>query len=64
MPTFNVLSKIYGEKKCIIYLRSQIFFLLFRSFINDSKMQITQQRNKSKLKNTYRIKEIIVKGKI
>ena len=29
-----------------------------------TKIQITQQHNKSKLKNTYRIKEIIVKGKI
>ena len=43
--------------------------LLFRSFINvktnfKQKIQITQQHNKSKLKNTYRIKEIIVKGKI
>ena len=28
------------------------------------KIQITQQHNKSKLKNTYRIKKIIVKGKI
>ena len=28
-----------------------------------TKIQITQQHNKSKLKNTYRIKEIIVKGK-
>ena len=27
-------------------------------------MQITQQHYKSKLKHTYRIKEIIVKGKI
>ena len=26
MPTFNVLFKIYGRKKNIIYLRSQIFF--------------------------------------
>ena len=29
-----------------------------------TKIQITQQHNKSKLKNTYRIKEIIVNGKI
>ena len=29
-----------------------------------TKIQIIQQHNKSKLKNTYRIKEIIVKGKI
>ena len=29
-----------------------------------TKIQITQQHNKSKLKNTYRIKEKIVKGKI
>ena len=29
-----------------------------------TKIQITQQHNKSKLKNTYKIKEIIVKGKI
>ena len=36
--------------QCIIKLQTQI--------------QITQQYNNSKLKNTYRIKEIIVKGKI
>ena len=29
-----------------------------------TKIQITQQRNKSKIKNTYKLKEIIVKGKI
>ena len=29
-----------------------------------TKIQIIQQHNKSKLKNTYRIKEIIIKGKI
>ena len=28
------------------------------------KIQITQQQNKSKLKNTYRTKELFVKGKI
>ena len=42
--------------------------LLSRSFISmksdyKTKIQITQQHDKSKLKNTYRIKEIIVKGK-
>ena len=29
-----------------------------------TKIQITQQHNKSRLKNTYRIKGTIVKGKI
>ena len=29
-----------------------------------TKAQITQQHNKSKMKNTYRIKKQIVKGKI
>ena len=29
-----------------------------------TKIQVNQQHNKSKLKNTYRIKEIIVKGRI
>ena len=29
-----------------------------------TKMQITQQHNKTKFKKIYRIKEIVVKGKI
>ena len=29
-----------------------------------TKIQTTQQHNKSKLNNTYRMKEIIVKGKL
>ena len=50
------------KKKHIVYLRSQIF--LFFSEALSQTIQITQQHNKSKLKNTYRIKEIIVKSTI
>ena len=45
--------------------------LLFRSFVNvkenfkvQTKAQITHQNNRSKLKNTYRVKELIVKDNI
>ena len=47
---YKYLSSFQKLCQCIIKLQT--------------KIQITQQHNKSKLKNTYRIKEIIVKGKI
>ena len=53
-------NKIYSNYK---YLSS--FQKLCHCIIKlQTKIQITQLHNKSKLKNTYRIKEIIVKGKI
>ena len=59
---------MYMAKKHKIYLTIQVF-LFYSEALSvwnqiTKKMQITQQRNKSKLKHTYRIKEIIVKGKI
>ena len=53
-------------------LKSQIFLFFSEALPmcnqitneNTDKIQITQQHYKSKLKNTYRIKEIIVKGEI
>ena len=49
-------------------LKSQIFLLFSEALSMSTQIQttiqITQQHNKSKLKKTYRIKEIIVKGKI
>ena len=32
MPTFNVLFKIYGQKKPIIYLKSEIFLFFSEAF--------------------------------
>ena len=59
---------IWIKKTQIIYLKSQIFLFFSEAYQCENKfqtkIQITQQHNKSKLKNTYRIKEIIVKGKI
>ena len=65
MPTLNVWLEIYGQKN-IIYLKSQIFlffsealrvFLFFKLYQCEirlqTKIQITQQHNESKLKNTY-----------
>ena len=58
------------RKKHIIYfyLKSQNFSSfqkLYQCEIKlQTKIQITQQHNKYKLKNTCRIKEIIVKGKM
>ena len=63
------IFKIYGEKN-IIYLKSQIslkssFQKPYQCEIKlQTKTQITQQHNKSKLKNTYSIKEMTIKGKI
>ena len=67
MPTFNVLLK-YMAKKTLIYLKKYNYFSSFQKLYQceiklQTKIQKTQQHNKSKLKNTYRIKEIIVKGK-
>ena len=68
MPTFSVLLKIYGEKRTHNLFKVIYISLLFKSFINVNfklltKTQITQQYNQFELKNTCRIKEIIVKGK-
>ena len=55
----NKKNKIYKKYK---YLSS--FQKLCQCIIKlQTKIQITQQHNKSKLKNTYRIKQIIIKGK-
>ena len=52
-------QKIYKKDKCF-----SSFQKLCQCIIKlQTKIQITQQHNESKLKNTYRIKEIIVKGK-
>ena len=56
----KIAHKIYSNYK---YFSS--FQKLCQCIIKlQTKIQITQQHNKSKLKNTYGIKEIIVKGKI
>ena len=56
------------NKKTHNLLKPQIFLFFSEasSMYNQitSKMQIIQQHNKSKLKNTDTVKEIIVKGKI
>ena len=69
-----IFYKKFCEKlKCVflfnIYYNTSRFGLLILIYIYTYILyiyiiQITQQHNKSKLKNTYRIKEIIVKGKI
>ena len=55
MPTLNVWLEIYDSSfqklcQCVIKLQT--------------KIEITQQHKKSKLKNTYRTKEKNVKGKM
>ena len=55
--------------KKTIYLKVQIYIFSFQKIYQceiklQTKIQITQQHNLSKLKNTYRKKEINVKGKI
>ena len=67
IPTFDVLFKIYGEKNTQL-IKNHKCFSSFQKLYQyktrlQTKIQITQQHDKSKLKNTYRIKEIIVKGK-
>ena len=56
-----------NKKTHIIYLNHKYFSSfqkLCQSVIKlQTKIQIIQQHNKSKLKNTYKKKEIIVKGK-
>ena len=69
MPTLNVRLEIYMNKintQNLFKLQIFPFFSKPLSIIIklQTKIQIIQQHNKSKLKNTYRIKEIIVKGKI
>ena len=65
MPAFNVLLKIYEEIffRSLLNVKYQYKFNIF-NFKLQMKIQITQQHNKSKSKNTYRIKYIILKSKI
>ena len=62
MPTLNVCVQIYMNKKTQNFSSFQKLCQCITTL--QTKIQITQEHNKSKLKNTYRIKEIIVKGKI
>ena len=67
MPNLNVCVQIYMIKKTQNHKKYK-YFSTFQKLCPciiklQTKIQITQQHNKSKLKNTYRIKEIIVKGK-
>ena len=57
------------NKKTQNLLKPQIIFSPFQKLCQcviklRTEIKITQQHNKSKLKNTYRIKEIIVADKI
>ena len=57
------------NKKTQYLLKPQIFFSSFQKLCqcvikSRTEIKITQQHNKSKLKNSYRIKEIIVADKI
>ena len=61
--------KKYQEEKHILYLKLQIFpffseALPMWNFNFQAKVQIAQEHKKSKLKNTYRLKELIVESKI
>ena len=69
MPTLDVCVQIQMNKKTHKSYKKYNYFPLFQKLCQcitklQTKIQITQQHNKSKLKNTYRIKEIIVKRKI
>ena len=69
MPTLNVCVEIYMNKKNTKIYSNYKYFSSFQKLCQciiklQTKIQITQQHNKSKLKNTDRIKEIISKGKI
>ena len=68
MPTLNVCVQIYVIKKNTQNHKKYKYFSSLQKLCQciiklQTKIQITQQHNKSKLKNTYRIKEIIAKGK-
>ena len=52
--------KIFSNYKCFPSFQKLCQCII----ILQTKIQITQRHNKSKSKNTYRIKEIIVKDKI
>ena len=55
----------YTDKKNTHHKYFSSFQKLYQCEIRlQTKIEITQQHNESKLKNTYRIKEIIIKGKI
>ena len=59
MPTLNVCVEIKKNKVYSNYKYFSSFQKLFQCIIKlQRKVQITQQHNKSKLKNTYRIKEL------
>ena len=59
MPTLNVCDEIKKNKVYSNYKYFSSFQKLFQCIIKlQRKVQITQQHNKSKLKNTYRIKEL------
>ena len=69
MPTLNVWLEIYGQKNTHNLLKLQIISSSFQKLYQceirlQTKIQITQQYNESEFKNTYRIKEMITKGKI
>ena len=54
-----------NKKNTKLIKTTNISLLVRREIIKlQTKIQITHQHNKSKLNNTYRIKEINVKGKI
>ena len=67
MSTSNVILK-YMIKKTLNLFKSTKISLFSRSFINIKSNQKqknrTLQHNKSKFKNTYRIREITVKDKM
>ena len=68
MLTLNVWREVYKQKKHIIYLKAQIFLFFSEALL--MWHQITNKNtdysatNKFKFKNTYRVKEKIIKGKI
>ena len=68
MPTLDMCVQICMNKKTHKIYKKYKYFSSFQKLGQcviklQTKIQITQQHNKSKLKNTSRIKEIIVKGK-
>ena len=67
---FKCVTSNIWIKKQTQFIKSTNISLLFKSFLNvesnykQTRIQITQQYNKSKLKTTYRIKKVIFKGKM
>ena len=66
----RISHHIYIMKKTIIIIfKKNKYFSSFQKLCQceiklPTKIQITQRDNESKLKNTYRINKIIIKGKI